>query len=158
MAEAKRKLAAILAADVAGYSRLMEDDERATMETLNAYREVFRKRISDHDGRVVDTAGDSVLAVFSSVVEAVEYAVEVQGALTTMNAPLPEDRRMLFRIGVNLGDVIEQKDGTIYGDGVNIAARLESLAEPGGICVSDEVRRQVGNKLDIGSRPWANRS
>ncbi len=146
----KRKLAAILNADVVGYGRLMAGDEAATITALNESRAVFRERIEARGGRVVDTAGDSVLAEFRSVVEAVECAVEVQGALTARNAPLPEDRRMLFRIGVNLGDVIEQKDGTIYGDGVNIAARLESLAEPGGICVSDEVRRQVGNKLDIG--------
>ena len=122
MAEAKRRLAAILSADVAGYSRLMGDDERATLNTLNAYRAVFREHIGQRDGRVVDTAGDSVLAVFDSVVEAVECAAEVQADLEGRNAQLPEHRRMLFRIGVNLGDVIIQDDGTIYGDGVNVAA------------------------------------
>ena len=144
MAEAKRRLAAILAADVVGYSRLMGDDERATMDTLMSYRRVFRKHISDHEGRVVDTAGDSVLAVFDSVVEAVEYAAEVQADLEGRNAQLPEHRRMLFRIGVNLGDVIIQDDGSIYGDGVNVAARLEGLAEPGGITVSEDVPKARG--------------
>ena len=148
MAEAKRRLAAILSADVAGYSRLMGDDERATMDTLNAYRDVFREHISDHDGRVVDTAGDSVLAVFDSVVEAVQCAVDVQGELEGCNANLPEDRRMRFRVGVNLGDIFEQDDGTIYGDGVNVAARLESLAEPGGICLSGSAHEQVVGKTN----------
>ena len=150
MPEAKRRLAAILSADAAGYSRLMGDDERATMDTLNAYRDAFRKYISDHEGRVVDTAGDSVLAVFDSVVETVQCAVEVQGDLEGRNLDLPEDRRMLFRIGVNLGDVFEQDDGTIYGDGVNVAARLESLAEPGGINISGTAFDQVDGKLDLG--------
>ncbi len=148
MVEAKRRLAAILAADVAGYSRLMGDDERATMDTLNAYREVFRRHIAEHDGRVVDTAGDSVLAVFDSVVEAAQCAVEVQGELEGRNTGLPEERQMLFRIGVNLGDVFEQDDGTIYGDGVNLAARLESLAEPGGLTISGTTFDHVDGKLD----------
>jgi adenylate cyclase len=150
MAEAKRKLAAILAADVAGYSRLMGDDERATVATLNASRKIFRTHVSDHDGRVVDTVGDSVLATFDSVVEAVLCAIEVQTALRALNQDLPDDRRMAFRIGVNLGDVIEQTDGTIYGDGVNVAARLESLAEPGGICISGSAHEQVEGKTDYG--------
>jgi adenylate cyclase len=150
MAEAKRKLAAILAADVVGYSRLMGDDERATVAALNASREIFRARVSEHDGRVVDTAGDSVLATFDSVVEAVQCASEVQTALGARNQDLPEDRRMAFRIGVNLGDVIEQADGTIYGDGVNVAARLESLAEPGGICLSESAHMQAEGKIDCG--------
>ncbi len=150
MAEAKRKLAAILAADVAGYSRLMGDNERATVTALNACREVFRTHISEHDGRVVDTAGDSVLAVFDSVVEAVQCAGKVQAALGARNRDLPEDRRMAFRIGVNLGDIIEQDDGTIYGDGVNVAARLESLAEPGGICLSGSAHEQVEGKTEHG--------
>ncbi len=149
MAEAKRKLAAILSADVAGYSRLMGDDERATMDTLNAYRDVFRKHVFDHDGRVVDTAGDSVLAVFESVVEAVHCAADVQGELGRRNADLPEDRRMAFRIGVNLGDIFQQDDGTVYGDGVNVAARLESLAEPGGVCLSGGAHEQVEGKTDL---------
>ena len=149
MAEAKRTLLAILAADVAGYSRLMGDDERATMDMLNVCRDVFRKHISDHGGRVVDTAGDSVLATFPSVVEAVSCAVDVQGDLVECNADLPESRRMLFRIGVNLGDVFEQNDGTIYGDGVNVAARLEGLADPGKIAVSEDAYRQVEGKTEL---------
>jgi len=148
MANAKRRLAAILCADVAGYSRLMGDDERATLDTLNAYREVFCRHVSDRDGRVVDTAGDSVLAVFDSVVEAVQCAVDVQGELEGCNAGLPEDRRMRFRVGVNLGDILEQDDGTVYGDGVNVAARLESLAEPGGVCLSGSAHEQVEGKTD----------
>ena len=150
MAEAKRRLAAILAADVAGYSRLMGDDEQATLKTLNAYRAVFRKHIGKRDGRVVDTAGDSVLAVFDSVVEAVQCAADVQADIEPLNADLPESRRMQFRIGVNLGDVIAQDDGTIYGDGVNVAARLESLAEPGGLIISGTTFDHVDGKLDIG--------
>ena len=150
MAKAKRRLAAILSADVAGYSRLMGDDERATMDTLNAYRDVFRQHISNHDGRVVDTAGDSVLAVFGSVVEAVQCSAVVQAELRTRNQDLPDDRRMLFRIGVNVGDVIEQDDGTIYGDGVNVAARLEALAEPGSVCLSGSAYEQVEGKTDLG--------
>jgi len=150
MAEAKRRLAAILSADVAGYSRLMGDDERATMDTLNAYRDVFREQISDHEGRVVDTAGDSVLAVFDSVVEAVQCAVDVQSKLEDHNTDLPENRQMLFRIGVNLGDVFEQADGSIYGDAVNVAARLEGLSEPGSVTVSEDAYRQVEGKTDLG--------
>jgi adenylate cyclase len=150
MAEAKRRLAAILAADVAGYSRLMGDDERATMDMLNECRDVFRRHTSDHDGRVVDTAGDSVLATFPSVVEAVNCAVDVQNDLEGSNADLPEGRQMLFRIGVNLGDVFEQDDGTIYGDGVNVAARLESLTQPGRITVSEDAYRQVEGKTELG--------
>jgi adenylate cyclase len=149
MAEAKRRLAAILAADVAGYSRLMCDDERATMDQLDVCRGVFRKRIAEHDGCVVDTAGDSVLATFPSVVEAVACAAVVQDDLAGHNAALPEDRRMQFRIGVNLGDVFEQADGTVYGDGVNVAARLESLAAPGGICLSGSAYEQVDGKTDL---------
>jgi TolB-like protein len=147
MAEAKRRLAAILAADVAGYSRLMGDDEQATLNTLNAYRAVFREHIDKRDGRVVDTAGDSVLAVFDSVVEAVQCAVDVQADIEPLNADLPEARRMLFRVGVNLGDVIGQDDGTIYGDGVNIAARLEGLAEPGGLMISANAFEQIDGKV-----------
>ena len=145
----ERKLAAILSADVAGYSRLMGEDDHATVATLNSYREVFKDRIGEHRGRVVDTAGDSVLAEFSSVVEAVACAVEVQGALKPLNDALSENRRMRFRIGINLGDVIVQDDGTIYGDGVNIAARMESLADAGGVCLSGNVFDQVDGKLEF---------
>jgi adenylate cyclase len=148
--EAKRTMLAILAADVTGYSRLMGDDERATMDMLDVCRGVFRKHISAHDGYVVDTAGDSVLATFASVVEAVGCAVAVQSDLAKCNADLPDDRKMLFRIGVNLGDVFKQSNGTVYGDGVNVAARLESLADPGGIAVSESAHMQAEGKVDIG--------
>ncbi|MCH7563292.1 MAG: adenylate/guanylate cyclase domain-containing protein [Gemmatimonadetes bacterium] len=148
MADAKRRLAGILSADVAGYSRLMGDDERATMETLNAYRDVFRRHVSEHDGRVVDTSGDSVLALFDSIVEALQCAVDVQGELEGHNADLPEDRRMRFRIGINLGDIFERDDGTVYGNSVNVAARLESLAEPGGIWLSGSAHEQVEGKTN----------
>ena len=144
--EGKRRVAAILAADVAGYSRLMADDERATVRTLTDYREVFAERIAAHEGRVVDTAGDSVLAVFDSVVEAVEAAVETQAALGEKNEALADHRRMYFRIGLNFGDIIVRDDGTVYGDGVNVAARLEGLATPGGIMLSDDAHRYARGK------------
>jgi adenylate cyclase len=149
MGKVKRKLAAILAADVAGYSRLMGADEEGTVAALDACRAIFKQAIEDHDGHVVDTAGDSVLATFDSVVEAVRCSVEVQGTIAERNADLVDDRRMRFRIGVNLGDVIAKGDGTIYGDGVNVAARLESLAEPGGITVSGTVFDHAENKLPV---------
>lgn len=145
-----RKLAAILAADVSGYSRLMADNEQATVQTLTEYRRVFADQTERHRGRVVDTAGDSVLATFDSPVEAVECAVDIQRELAHRNGLLPDDRRMAFRIGINLGDVILRDDGTVYGDGVNIAARLESLAQPGGITVSGTVFDHVENKLPVG--------
>jgi len=147
-----RKLAAILAADVAGYSRLMAEDEPATLRLLNESRALFRERIETHSGRLVDTAGDSVLAEFSSPVEAVDCAVEIQRELDQRNAGLAENRRMLFRIGVNLGDVIEE-DARLYGDGVNVAARLEAIAEPGRICISRTVYDQVRNKLPLTYEP-----
>src|SRR5215469_10986466 len=134
----ERKLAAILCADVAGYSRLMGQNEEATLATLTSHRKIIDSLIEQYRGRFVNSAGDSVLAEFASVVEAVNCAVAVQKALRAENAGLPETRRMEFRIGVNLGDVIIE-GGQIYGDGVNVAARLESLAEPGGICVSGVV-------------------
>jgi len=144
-----RKLAAILAADVAGYSRLMAADEAATVAALNAARVIFREHIAERGGREVDTAGDSVLATFPSVVEAVRCAVAVQDALAVTNEALTEERRMRFRIGVNLGDVIEQDDGTIYGDGVNIAARLEGLAAPGSVTISESAHMQVRRLPDL---------
>ena len=144
-----RKLAAILSADAAGYSRLMADDEAATVRSLNDARALFRERIESHGGRLIDTAGDSVLAEFPSAVEAVDCAVEIQHELAKRNAQFAEHRRMLFRIGINLGDVIEQEDGTIYGDGVNVAARLQALADPGGICVSGTAFDQVEGKLPL---------
>ncbi len=146
--ELKRKLAAILSADVKGYSRLMGEDEESTLRTLNAYRELMGSLIQQHRGRVVGTAGDSVLAELDSVVDAVQCAVEIQQVLRAKNALVPENRRMEFRIGINLGDVIEEGD-TIYGDGVNIAARLEGLAEAGGICISGSAYEQIENKLPL---------
>ena len=144
----QRKLTAILCADVVGYSRLMGADEEATIETLTAYRKVFLSHIESHQGRVVDAKGDAILAEFASVVDAVNGAVEIQRGLAEKNAELPDDRRMDFRIGVNLGDVV-LKDEVIYGDGVNVAARVEALAEAGGICISGSVYAQVRNKLDL---------
>ena len=143
-----RKLAAILSADVAGYSRLMANDERATLETLTAYRKVFRHRVAAHEGRVVDSPGDALLAEFPSGVEGVQCAVEIQQELARRNAQLADHRRMQFRIGINLGDVIEE-DGALYGDGVNVAARLEALAQPGGICISGTAFDQVDGKLPL---------
>jgi len=147
--KAKRKLTAILSADVKGYSHLMQDDEEATVRTITAYRGVMSTLIQEHDGRVVDAKGDNVLAEFASVVDAVRCAVEIQKELKVRNDELPENRKMAFRIGINLGDVIEE-EGTIYGDGVNIAARLEGLAEGGGICISRMAFDNVKNKLDVG--------
>src|SRR5512136_1178063 len=147
--EIKRKLTAILSADVKGYSRLMGVDEKGTVRTLNAYKELMAGLIQHHRGRVVDAPGDNVLAEFGSVVDAVECAVEIQRELRTPNAQLPDNRKMEFRIGVNLGDVIEDGE-QILGDGVNIAARLESLSEAGGICISGTAFDHVKNKLNLG--------
>jgi adenylate cyclase len=144
----ERKLAAILCADVHGYSRLMEEDEEATLRTLTSHRKIVDSLIEQHRGRFVNAAGDSVLAEFASVVEAVSCAVDIQHRLRTENAELAPQRRMEFRIGVNLGDVMVEGE-QIYGDGVNVAARLESLAEPGGICVSGVVQDQVSSKLGL---------
>jgi adenylate cyclase len=145
----QRRLAAILAADVAGYSRLMGADEEGTLAALTAHRtELIEPCIAEHRGRVVKTTGDGLLAEFASVVDAVRCAVAFQEGIVRRNADIPEECRIEFRIGVNLGDVIVQEDD-IYGDGVNIAARLESLAEPGGICVSDMVHAGVRNKLAL---------
>ncbi len=146
--EVKRKLAAILSADVKGYSRLMGEDEEWTLRTLNVYKEMMRSIIQQHRGRVLATPGDNVLAEFDSVVDAVQCGVEVQQVLRAKNALLPETRRMEFRIGINLGDVIEDGD-SIYGNGVNIAARLEGLAEAGGICISGSAYEQIENKLPL---------
>lgn len=135
--ELRRRLAAILAADAAGYSRLMVGDDGATVAALDAARAVFRKQIESNQGRVADMAGDSVLAVFDTAAGAVAAAIAVQVEVNATAAVTPEKRRMQFRIGVHLGDVIEKADGTVYGDGVNIAARLEGLADPGGIVASE---------------------
>ena len=145
----KRKLTTLFSADVAGYSRLMGQDEAATVETITTYREVMSELIKQHRGRVVDSPGDNLLAEFSSVVDAVQCAVAAQKELKARNAELREDRRMEFRIGINLGDVIEEGD-RIYGDGVNIAARLEGLAPPGGICISKTAFDQIETKLPLG--------
>lgn len=145
----ERKLTTLLAADVAGYSRLMGADEAGTLATLKAYREAIVEKIASHRGRLVNTAGDSVLAEFSSVVNAVECAVRIQRDLAERNAALPEPRRMLLRIGVNLGDVMVDGED-LFGEGVNIAARLQEIAEPGGVLVSGSVFEQVRNKLSLG--------
>ena len=145
----KRRLTCILAADAVGYSGQMGTDEEGTMRVLAAHRAVIDGIIAFHNGRILSTAGDSVLAEFSSVVEAVRCAVEIQDALRTRNDALPEHRRMLFRIGVNLGDVMVKNDD-LLGDGVNVAARLEGIAEPGGICISSSVYDQITGKLDLG--------
>jgi TolB-like protein/class 3 adenylate cyclase/Tfp pilus assembly protein PilF len=144
----KRKLAAILSADVEGYSRLMDDDEEATVHTLTSYRNAITDLVQQYRGRVVDSPGDNILSEFSSVVDAVNCAVEIQRDLAERNAELPYNRKMQFRIGINLGDVIDEDD-RIYGDGVNIAARVESLAEAGGICISGRAHDQVENKLGL---------
>jgi TolB-like protein len=146
----RRKLAAILSADVVGYCRLMAADETATVETLKSYRDIIASLVVRHGGRVVNAPGDALLAEFPSAVEAVQAAVEIQKSLEGHNIDLEPERRMQFRIGVNLGDVIEQADGTIYGDGVNIAARMEALAEGGGICVSSLIYDAVESKLSFG--------
>ncbi|NIS50134.1 MAG: hypothetical protein GWN67_03130, partial [Phycisphaerae bacterium] len=144
----KRKLTAILSADVEGYSRLMGEDEEATVRTLTAYREVLSTLIQQHNGRVIDSPGDNLLAEFASVVDAVQCAVAVQKEIKSRNDEVPENRKMRFRIGINLGDVI-QEENRIYGDGVNIAARLENLCDGGGICISGTAFEHVENKLDL---------
>ncbi|MBV8362344.1 MAG: adenylate/guanylate cyclase domain-containing protein [Deltaproteobacteria bacterium] len=145
----ERKLTAILCADVHGYSRLMGEDEEATIRNLSAHRRIIDRLIEQHHGRFVNSAGDSVLAEFASAVNAVECAVDIQTALKAENADVPPGRRMEFRIGVNLGDVVVES-GEIYGDGVNVAARLESLAEPGSIYISSSIHEQVSSKLALG--------
>jgi len=145
----KRKLTAVLSADAVEYSRLMAEDETATVKTIASYREIMSSLIKQHRGRVVDSPGDNLLAEFSSVVDAVQCAVAVQNEIKTQNAELPDNRMMEFRIGINLGDVIEE-EGRIYGDGVNIAARLEAMADPGGLCVSKTAFDQIETKLPLG--------
>jgi class 3 adenylate cyclase len=148
--DTRRKLAAILAADVVGYSRLMGEDEAGTLDVLRVHREgLIEPKIAEHEGRIVKLMGDGVLAEFPSAVEAVQCGVEIQHALAQRNADIPEDKRMAYRIGINLGDIIVEGDD-IYGDGVNIAARLEGLAEPGGVCVSGKVRDELRGKFDLG--------
>jgi adenylate cyclase len=146
---AKRKLSGILSADAVGYSRLMQEDEASTIRNLENRKKLMSELIEQYKGRVVDAPGDNLLAEFGSVVDATECAVKIQQELKTKNADLPDDRMMQFRIGVNLGDVVEEAD-RIYGDGVNIAARLEGLADPGGICISRTAYDHIKNKLELG--------
>lgn len=145
----KRRLTTVLCADAKSYSRLMEADEARTLDTLRSYREAMNGLMARHDGRIVNTWGDAVIAEFGSVIEAVQCAIEIQTELSNRNNGLPEDQRMWFRIGINLGDVMVEAD-SIYGDGVNIAARLQELAEPGGILISGPVYDQVHKRLSIG--------
>ncbi|MGD2188143.1 MAG: adenylate/guanylate cyclase domain-containing protein, partial [Desulfobacterales bacterium] len=156
----RRKLSAVLSADVKGYSRLMGKDEAGTVDRLKEYRSLMTGLIQQYRGRVVDSPGDNILAEFASVVDATECAVNIQEELRKTNSKLPDDRKMKFRIGINLGDVIEDGE-RIYGDGVNIAARIEGLADAGGICVTSNVYDQVKNKLpfmfeDTGVHPVKN--
>ena len=147
-----RRLTCILAADAVGYSKQMGQDEEGTIRVLSAHRAVIDGIIAFHQGRIVSTAGDSIIAEFSSAVDSVRCAVEIQEALKTRNDSLPEHRQMHFRIGVNLGDVVV-KNEDLLGDGVNVAARLETMAEPGGICISSSVYDQI-----TGSSTWASRT
>src|SRR5579864_8501861 len=156
-----RRLAAILAADVAGYSRMMGADEEGTLAALKAIRrEIIEPKIAEHQGRIVKTTGDGALVEFGSAVDAVRCALDVQRATAERNVAIPEDRRIAFRIGINVGDIISD-EGDIYGDGVNIAARIEPLAEPGAICLSDNAYQQIKGKLsldvtDMGERELKN--
>jgi adenylate cyclase len=145
---AKRKLSAVLSADVKGYSRLMGQDEAGTVDRLKEYRALMTDLILKYRGRVVDSPGDNILAEFASVVDATECAVQIQEKLNNRNDKLPNDSRMEFRVGINLGDVIVDGE-RIYGDGINIAARIESLAEGGGICISGTAYDHVKNKLNL---------
>ncbi len=146
----ERRLTAILAADVVGYSRLMAADEAGTLAQLKTHRkELIEPKTAEHHGRVVKLMGDGTLMEFGSVVDAVHFAVDVQRTVAERNAGVPDDRRITYRIGINIGDIIVE-DEDIYGDGVNVAARLEGLAEPGGICVSRTVFNHVQGKVDFG--------
>jgi class 3 adenylate cyclase len=148
----ERRLATILSADVAEYSRLMAEDEEQTLRVFRGHKEVFERLVAVHRGRVFNTAGDAILAEFASAVEAVRCATEIQAALRTRNDQLPESRQVQFRIGVNLGDVMVQ-DHDLLGDGVNVAARLQSAASPGGICISGSVYDQIRNRLSLSFKP-----
>src|SRR5246127_1157156 len=145
-----RKLAAILAADVVGFGRLTSADEDRTLARLRALRsDLIDPTIAVHHGRVVKRTGDGALVEFRSVVEAVRCAIEVQNAMVERNAGVPEDRRIVFRIGIHIGDVVEEGDGDLMGDGVNVAARLEGIAKPGTICLSEDAYRQVSGRLEM---------
>lgn len=144
----KRKIAAIMAADIAGYAKLVAEDEEETLRRLEAYREVFRDFVARSSGRIFNTAGDAVMAEFASAVDAVRCAIDLQESLRARNLGYPASRQMSFRIGISIGDVVE-RDGDLLGDGVNVAARLQGLADPGGLCVSRTVYEQVGSKLSV---------
>ena len=144
----KRKIAAVMAADIAGYQQLVAEDAEETQRRLQSYRAVFEDFVSRSSGRIAQTAGNAVLAEFSSAVEAVRCAIDVQESLRTRNLAYPSSRQMRFRIGIAIGDVVEQ-DGDLLGEEVNVAARLEALAQPGGLCVSRAVYEQVVNKLSV---------
>ncbi len=145
----ERRLTTILAADVVGYSRLMGKDEAGTLQGLKRHRaDLFDPKAAQYGGRTIKLMGDGILMEFASVVEAVKFAIEVQCAMRERNAGIDEDRQIIFRVGINIGDIITEGDD-IYGDGVNIAARLEGLAEPGGVCVNRDVYHQVRDKLDV---------
>jgi class 3 adenylate cyclase len=148
----ERRLATILSADVAAYSRLMAEDEEETLRVFRGHKEVFEKLVALHRGRIFNTAGDAILAEFGSAVEAVRCATEIQSALRTRNDQFPEDRQVQFRIGVNLGDVMVQ-DHDLLGDGVNVAARLQGAAAPGGICIAGSVYDQIRNRLSLSFKP-----
>ena len=148
-ADVERRLAAVLAADVAGYSRLMGADEEGTLARLNAHRREFLEpTIAEHRGRIVKRTGDGILLEFGSAVDAIRCAIQTQRGMAQRNAAVPADRRTEIRIGIHVGDIIIE-EGDIFGDGVNIAARLESIAQPGGICISEDAHRQVRDKLNI---------
>lgn len=144
----ERKLATILSADVAEYNRLMAEDEEQTLRTFQTYRKIFESIVAGHRGRIFNTAGDAILVEFQSAVEAVRCATEIQSALRICNDQLTPNRRVRFRIGVNLGDVLLHEQD-LLGDGVNVAARLQSAAEPGGVCISGSVYDQIRNKLSL---------
>ena len=153
----ERRLATILMADVVGYSKMMGENEERTIEILRGHREIFDEMLKVHRGRIFNTAGDAILAEFPSAVDAVRCATEVQAALRTRNDHLPPEQRMWFRIGVNLGDVVVQH-GDLLGDGVNVAARIQTVAEPGGVCIAGSVYDQIQNKLSLHFRQLGEKS
>ena len=149
----ERRLATILSADVAGYSRMMGANEEATVKTLRGHRAIFEAMLKQHRGRIFNTAGDAILAEFPSAVDAVRCATEIQTALQTRNEHLPPEQKLQFRMGINLGDVVVQDDGDLLGDGVNLASRIQTVAEPGGVCISGSVYDQIQNKLTLQFKP-----
>jgi len=153
----ERRLAAILAADIAGYSALMGADEARTVRDLKGHQAVVLPMIGEFAGRIIDTAGDGILAEFASVVNAVKCALAIQGTMAERNAAIEPPRRMQFRVGINIGDVVFD-DVRIYGDGINVAARLENIAEPGGICISGKVYEEINGRIELASRTSASSS